>query len=67
MNNKKLRLGSYLYNKKIRIFLIDCDKLLFLKKYKNIQNLIKLKIKEKRIYVLIYIFLKYRIKNICHL
>jgi uncharacterized protein YktA (UPF0223 family) len=64
---QKFKLGSYLYNKKIRIFLIDCDKLLFLKKYKNIHNIIKLKSREKRIYALIYYFFKYRIKYLCHL
>ncbi len=64
---KKMKLGGYFYSKKIQILWIDCDKLLFLKKYKNIKNIIEAKILEKRIYILIYYFLKYRIKHICWL
>ncbi len=67
LKNKNLKIGSYLYNKKNKILFIDCDKLLFLKKYKNIQNIIKLKTKEKRIYIIIYYFLKFRVKYLCQL
>ena len=42
MKNKKLlKLGNFIYGNKIQILLIDTDKLLFLKKYKNLNNLIK--------------------------
>jgi len=37
---KILNLGYYLYGIKNHILIIDCDKLLFLKKYKNIDNII---------------------------
>jgi hypothetical protein len=57
-------IGFYLYGIKNHILIIDCDKLLFLKKYKNINNIIHLKINDKRIYYLLYILLKYRIKYI---
>jgi hypothetical protein len=61
---KILNLGHYLYGIKNQILVIDCDKLLFLKKYKNIYNIIHLKINDKRIYYLIYMLLKYRVYTI---
>jgi len=61
---KILNLGYYLYGIKNHILIIDCDKLLFLKKYKNIDNIIHLRVNDKRIYYLVYILLKYRITYI---
>ena len=59
---KMLKLGNYIYGKKIRLLLIDCDKLLFFKKYKNYKNLMEISLKEKRIYSLLFELIKYRIK-----
>ena len=65
MKNKKLlKLGNFIYGNKIQILLIDTDKLLFLKKYKNLNNLIKLSLKDKRIYRLLFELIKYKIKYI---
>jgi len=67
MNNKSkklLKLGNFIYGNNIQILLIDTDKLLFLKKYKNFNNLIKISLKDKRIYRLLFELLKYRIKYI---
>jgi len=67
MNNKSkklLKLGNFIYGNKIQILLIDSDKLIFLKKYKNFNNLIKISLKDKRIYRLLFELLKYRIKYI---
>ncbi len=61
---KILNIGFYLYGIKSQILVIDCDKLLFLKKYKNINDIIHLKLKDKRIYFLLNILLKYRINYI---
>jgi len=61
---KILNIGFYLYGIKSQILIIDCDKLLFLKKYKNINDIIHLKLKDKRMYFLINILLKYRINYI---
>lgn len=58
---KIINIGFYLYGLKIQILVIDCDKLLFLKKYKNINDIIHLKFKDKRIFNLIYMLLKYKI------
>jgi len=61
---KILNIGIYLYGNKNHILIIDCDKLLFLKKYKNINDIIHLKVNDKRIYYILYILLKYRVKYI---
>lgn len=69
MNNKSkklLKLGNFIYGNKIQILLIDTDKLIFLKKYKNFNNLIKISLKDKRIYRLLFELLKYRIKYITY-
>ncbi len=66
-SKKLLKLGNFVYGIKIQILLIDCDKLLFLRKYKNLKNLKNLSLKDKRIYYLIFELLKYRIKYLCHL
>jgi hypothetical protein len=34
-NKKLLKLGNFIYSNKKQILLVDTDKLLFLKKYKN--------------------------------
>jgi len=67
MNKSKhmLKVGNFVYGKKIQILLIDSDKLLFLKKYKNLKDLIKICVKDKRIYRLLFELVKYRIKYIC--
>lgn len=66
MNNIKskrlLKIGNFVYSKKIQILLIDTDKLLFLRKYKNLKNLIKVGLKDKRIYRLLFELIKYKIK-----
>ena len=61
---KLLKLGCFLYGLKVQLILIDCDKLLFLKKYKNLKSLIKISLKDKRIYRLLFELLKYKIKYI---
>jgi hypothetical protein len=63
-SKKLLKLGNFVYGNNIHILLIDTDKFLFLKKYKNFNNLIKISLKDKRIYRLLYELLKYRIKYI---
>ena len=63
-SKKVLKLGNYIYGNKIRILLIDCDQLIYLKKYKNIKKLINIKLETKRFYYLIYELLKYRVKSI---
>lgn len=63
-SKKILKLGCFIYNLRSQIILINCDQLLFLKKYKNICNLLELSLYENRIYRLIYKLLKYRIKYI---
>ena len=57
-----LKLGNFVYGNKIQILLVDTDKLLFLRKYKNLKNLIKLSLKDKRIYRLLFELIKYKIK-----
>ena len=68
MNNIKskrlLKIGNFIYSEKIQILLIDTDKLLFLRKYKNLTNLIKIGLKDKRIYRLLFELIKYKIKYI---
>ena len=67
MNNKSkklLKLGNFVYGNKIQLLLIDTDKLLFLKKYKNLNNLIKIGLNDKRIYHLLFELIKYKIKFI---
>jgi hypothetical protein len=64
LNNKLLKLGNVIYTKKIIILLIDTDKLLFLKKYKNLNNFIKINFKDKRLYRLLFELMKYKIKYI---
>lgn len=64
-SKKILRLGHFLYGSKIQLICIDCDKLLFLKKYKNIWNLIEISLYDKRIYLLVFRLLEYRIEHIC--
>jgi len=61
-SKKLLKFGNFIYGNKIQILLIDTDKLLFLKKYKNFNNLIKISLKDKRIYRLLFELLKYKIK-----
>jgi len=61
-SKKLLKLGNFVYSNKIRILLIDSDKLLFLRRYKNVRNIIKISIKDKRIYSLLFEFLRYKIK-----
>jgi len=63
-NKRLLKLGNFIYGNKIQILLIDSDKLLFLKKYKNLKDLIKISLQDKRIYRLLFELLKYKIKYI---
>ena len=63
-SKKILQLGCFVYNLKNQFILINCDQLLFLKKYKNIWNLLEISLYEKRIYSLIFKLLKYRVKHI---
>lgn len=63
-SKRLLKLGNFIYGSKIQILLIDTDKLLFLKKYKNLKSLIKISFKDKRIYRLLFELLKYKIKYI---
>jgi hypothetical protein len=65
-SKKLLKLGNFIYGNKIQILLIDTDKLLFLKKYKNFNDLIKISLKDKRIYRLLFELLKYKIKYIIY-
>jgi hypothetical protein len=65
-SKKILKLGCLVYGSKVHLILIDCDKLLFLKKYKNMWNLVEVCLYEKRLYSLIYKLLKYRIKYLCY-
>jgi hypothetical protein len=65
-SKKLLKLGNFIYGNKIQILLIDTDKLAFLKKYKNLNNLIKISLKDKRIYRLLLELLKYKIKYITY-
>lgn len=66
-SKKLLKLGNFIYGNKIQILLIDTDKLLFLKKYKNLNNLIQISLKDKRIYSLLFELLKYKIKYITYI
>lgn len=59
-----LNIGYYLYGIKNQILLLNCDKLLFLKKYKNIYNILHLKINDIRIYPFINILVNLRVKQI---
>lgn len=59
-----LSIGYYLYGIKSQILVMNCDKLLFLKKYKNIYDIIHLKINDVRIYPLMSLLLNFRIKYI---
>ncbi len=63
-SKKLLKLGNFVYTDKIQILLIDTDKLLFLRKYKNVKDLIKIGLKDKRIYRLLFELIKYKIKYI---
>ena len=63
-SKKLLKLGNFIYGGKIQILLIDTDKLLFLRKYKNLKDLIKIGLKDKRIYRLLFELIKYKIKYI---
>jgi hypothetical protein len=65
-SKKLLKLGNFIYGNKIQILLVDTDKLLFLKKYKNLNNLIQISLKDKRIYSLLFKLLKYKIKYITY-
>jgi len=53
-SKRLLKLGNFIYGNKVQILLIDTDKLLFLKKYKNIKSLIKISLRDKRIYRLLF-------------
>jgi len=57
-----LNVGYYLYGSKVHILVVNFDKLLFLKRYKNINKLRNLEIKDMRIYDLICKLLKYRLQ-----
>jgi hypothetical protein len=61
---KILKLGCFVYNLKNQFILINCDQLLFLKKYKNIADILEISLYENRIYSLIYKLLKYRVKHL---
>jgi hypothetical protein len=61
-SKKLLKLGNFVYGNKIQILLIDTEKLLFLKQYKNFNNLIKISLNDKRIYRLLFELIKYKIK-----
>ena len=63
-SKRLLKLGNFIYGSKVQILLIDTDKLLFLKKYKNLKDLIKIGLKDKRIYRLLFELIKYKIKYI---
>jgi hypothetical protein len=65
-SKKLLKFGNFIYGNSIQILLVDTDKLLFLKKYKNFNNLIKISLKDKRIYRLLFELLKFKIKYINH-
>jgi len=69
MDNKSkrlLKLGNFVYGNKIQLLLIDTDKLLFLRYYKNLRNLIKIGLKDKRIYRLLFELIKYKVKYILY-
>jgi len=61
-SKKFLKLGNFIYGDKIQILLIDSDKLLFLRRYKNFRDLIKIGLKDKRIYRLLAQFVMYKVK-----
>ena len=61
-SKKLLKLGNFVYTDKIQILLIDSDKLLFLRRYKNFRSLIKIGLKDKRIYRLLLEFVKFKVK-----
>lgn len=61
-SKKILKLGNFVYGDKIQILLIDSDKLLFLRRYKNFRSLIKIGLKDKRIYRLLFEFVKFKVK-----
>jgi len=63
-SKRLLKLGNFVYSDNFQLLLIDSDKLIFLKKYKNIKDLVKIGLKDRRIYRLLFEFLKYRIKYI---
>lgn len=58
------KIGNYIYNLKIQLLFIDCDKLLFFKKYKNIKKLLSC-IQDKRAFILVFRLLEYRIYCLC--
>jgi hypothetical protein len=58
------KIGCYIYNLKIQFLFIDCDKLLFFKKYKNIKNLLNY-IRDKRAFILTFRLLEYRLYCLC--
>ena len=61
-SKKILKLGNFVYGDKIQILLRDSDKLLFLRRYKNFRSLIKIGLKDKRIYRLLFEFVKFKVK-----
>lgn len=63
-SKRLLKLGNFVYNDKFQLLLVDSDKLIFLRKYKNIKDLVKIGLKDKRIYRLLFEFIKYKIKYI---
>lgn len=63
-SKKILKLGNFIYGNKIQILLIDSDKLLFLRRYKNFRDIVKIGLKDKRIYRLLFEFVKYKVKYI---
>ena len=65
-SKKLLKLGNFIYGGKIQLLLIDTDKLLFLRKYKNLKDLVKVGLKDKRIYRLLFELIKYKIKYITY-
>lgn len=60
-SKKILKLGTFVYGNKIQLLFIDSDKLLFLKKYKNVKDLVKIGLNDKRIYKLLFELVKYKI------
>lgn len=64
LESKKLKKIIHIcYGLKINILLVDCDRLLFDKKYKNFKILKKINILDKRSNHLTFELLKFRLRN----
>lgn len=59
-SKKLVKLGNYIFGNTVRILLIDCERLTFLKRYKHIKDIIQVSKYEKRIYFLIAEILNFR-------